>query len=96
MANNDGTYPEDVGSIEPIPFIEQTPILDMLPTEDVDYSDEESFREKLDTLKENYFPKQSVAEAETVDDVETGTAQDVDLTPSMDAYTAAIGRTLNG
>ena len=65
-------------------------------TEDVDYSDEESFREKLDTLKENYFPKQSVAEAETVDDVETGTAQDVDLTPSMDAYTAAIGRTLNG
>ena len=65
-------------------------------TEDVDYSDEESFREKLDTLKENYFPKQSVAEAETVDDVETGTAQDVDLSPSMDAYTAAIGRTLNG
>ena len=65
-------------------------------TEDVDYSDEESFREKLDTLKENYFPKQSVAEAETVDDVETGTAQDVDLTPSMDAYTAAIGRTLKG
>ena len=33
MANNDGTYPEDVGSIEPIPFIEQTPILDMLPRE---------------------------------------------------------------
>ena len=33
MANNDGTYPEDVGSIEPIPFIEQTPILDMLPIE---------------------------------------------------------------
>ncbi len=65
-------------------------------TEDVDYSDEESFREKLDTLKENYFPKQFVAEAETVDDVETGTAQDVDLTPSMDAYTAAIGRTLKG
>ncbi|OUW69235.1 MAG: hypothetical protein CBD62_00465 [Candidatus Pelagibacter sp. TMED202] len=65
-------------------------------TEDVDYSDEESFREKLDTLKENYFPKQFVAEAETVDDVETGTAQDVDLSPSMDAYTAAIGRTLNG
>ena len=26
-------------------------------TDDVDYSDEESFREKLDTLKESYFPK---------------------------------------
>ena len=25
--------------------------------EDVDYSDEESYREKLGTLKESYFPK---------------------------------------
>ena len=25
--------------------------------EDVDYSDEESYREKLGTLKENHFPK---------------------------------------
>ena len=28
------------------------------------------------------------------DDVETGTAQDIDLTPSMDAYMSAIGRTV--
>ena len=63
--------------------------------DDVDYSEEESFREKLDTLKESYFPKTSTAETtETVNDVETGTAQDIDLTPSMDAYMSAIGRTV--
>ena len=32
MENKDGTYPNDVGSIEPIPFNERTPVLDMLPT----------------------------------------------------------------
>ena len=32
MENKDGTYPQDVGSIEPIPIYEQTPVLDMLPT----------------------------------------------------------------
>ncbi len=26
-------------------------------TEDVEFTDEESFKEKLDTLKESYFPK---------------------------------------
>ena len=63
--------------------------------DDVDYSDEESYREKLGTLKESYFPKTSITEAtETVDDVDTGTAQDIDLTPSMDAYMSAIGRTV--
>ena len=31
MENNDGTYPHDVGSIEPIPYGQRTPILDMLP-----------------------------------------------------------------
>ena len=63
--------------------------------DDVDYADEESYREKLGTLKESYFPKTSVSEmTETVDDVETGTAQDIDLTPSMDAYMSAIGRTV--
>ena len=63
--------------------------------DDVDYADEESYREKLGTLKESYFPKTSITEAtETVDDVDTGTAQDIDLTPSMDAYMSAIGRTV--
>jgi len=63
--------------------------------EDVDYSDEESYREKLGTLKESYFPKNAPAVNETIDDVETGTAQDVDVSGSMAAYMTAIGRTVD-
>ena len=66
--------------------------------EDVDYSNEESYREKLATLKESYFPKvqlNSTPVAETIDDVETGNAQsDIDTTDSMAAYMTAIGRTV--
>ena len=63
--------------------------------EDVDYSDEESYREKLGTLKESYFPKNAPVVTETIDDVDTGTAQDVDTSGSMAAYMTAIGRTVN-
>ena len=65
--------------------------------EDVDYSDEESYREKLATLKESYFPNvdSTLLVTETIDDVETGTAQDVDTSSSMAAYMTAIGRTVN-
>ena len=63
--------------------------------EDVDYSDEESYRDKLGTLKESYFPKNAPLVTETIDDVETGTAQDVDNSDSMQAYMTAIGRTVN-
>ena len=65
--------------------------------EDVDYSDEESYREKLSTLKESYFPNVDSTSlvTETIDDVETGTAQDVDTSSSMAAYMTAIGRTVN-
>jgi len=62
-------------------------------TQDVDFSDEESFREKLDTLKENYFPKQQVYNSdETYDDEDGSTAQDVDTTDAMKAYMSAISR----
>ena len=63
--------------------------------EDVDYSDEESYRGKLGTLKESYFPNNTPMVTETIDDVETGTAQDVDTSGSMQAYMTAIGRTVN-
>jgi len=62
--------------------------------EDVDFSSEESYREKLGTLKESYFPKTQVL-TETLDDVETGIAQDIDTSDSMAAYMSAIGRTVN-
>ena len=61
-------------------------------TEDVDFEDEASYKEKLETLKENYFPKQKTVVAETVDNVETGNAQDIDVSNSMTAYMSAIGR----
>ena len=63
--------------------------------EDVDYSDESSYREKLGTLKESYFPKSAPVVTEAIDDVESGTAQDVDTSGSMAAYMSAIGRTVN-
>ena len=59
-------------------------------TQDVDFEDEESFKGKLDTLKESYFPKVKKAATETIDNVETGPAQDIDMTDSMAAYTKAI------
>ena len=66
--------------------------------EDVDYSDEESYREKLATLKESYFPSVKPSDepvSSTIDDVETGNAQStVDTTDSMAAYMSAIGRSV--
>ena len=63
--------------------------------EDVDYSNEASYREKLSTLKESYFPKSAPVVTEAIDDVQTGQAQDVDSSGSMAAYMSAIGRTVN-
>ena len=63
--------------------------------EDVDFTNEESYREKLGTLKESYFPKSSPVVTEAIDDVETGIAQDIDTSDSMAAYMSAIGRTVN-
>ena len=63
-------------------------------TEDVTFTDEESFREKINTLKESYFPKTPVAE-QTIDDEDGSTAQDVDTTDTtnaMKSYLSAISR----
>jgi hypothetical protein len=59
-------------------------------TEDVDFANEESFKAKLDTLKESYFPKTIVEQ--TFDDEDGGTAQDIDTTGAMKAYMSAISR----
>ena len=59
-------------------------------TEDVDFADEESFKAKLDTLKESYFPKTIVEQS--FDDEDGGTAQDIDTTEAMSAYMSAISR----
>ena len=60
-------------------------------TEDVTFTDEESFREKLNTLKDSYFPKAPVVE-QTIDDEDGSTAQDVDTTDAMKSYLSAISR----
>ena len=61
--------------------------------EDVDFTGEESFREKLSTLKESYFPKvKPAAGVRAIDDEDGGTAQDIDTTDTMHKYMSAISR----
>ena len=61
--------------------------------EDVDFTDEESFHEKLSTLKESYFPKvKPAAGTRAIDDEDGGTAQDIDTTDTMHKYMSAISR----
>ena len=59
---------------------------------DVEFSDEESFAEKLNTLKESYFPKVQPSDDNSIDDVDDSTAQDVDTTDTMKKYMSAISR----
>lgn len=61
-------------------------------TQDVDFDNEDNFKGKLDTLKESYFPKVKKESSETIDNVATGPAQDIDMSDSMAAYTKAISQ----
>ena len=65
-------------------------------TEDVDFENEETFKGKVETLKESYFPKEKTETTENIDNVETGPAQDIDMTDSMAAYSHAIGKGVKG
>ena len=65
-------------------------------TEDVEFDSVESFRNKIDTLKENYFPKVVSESTSTIDHVETGQAQDIDVSDSMANYMSAISRNVKG
>ena len=58
--------------------------------EDVEFTTEESFSEKLETLKESYFPKATTV-AESVDAVEEN-GQSFDTTGAMSAYMNAISK----
>ena len=59
-------------------------------TSDVDFSDDESFRDKLNTLKESYFPRTKEEITSVDDENTTGLAQDVDMSDKMARYTNAI------
>jgi len=58
--------------------------------EEVDFTDEESFKAKLDQLKESYFPKATTI-AESVDSESDG-SEAFDTTGAMAAYMAAISK----
>ena len=58
--------------------------------EDVEFTDKESFEAKLNTLKENYFPKSTPSQLTEESGVET---QEIDISDAMAAYTSAIKRT---
>ena len=57
--------------------------------EDVEFTDKDSFTEKLNTLKENYFPKSTPSQLTEESGVET---QEIDISDAMAAYTSAIKR----
>mgnify|MGYP006230057737 CR=1 FL=1 len=57
--------------------------------EDVEFTDEKSFEEKLNTLKENYFPKSVPSETLTEENEET---KEIDVSGAMAAYMSAIKR----
>jgi len=61
-------------------------------TADVEFSGEESFKEKLSTLKESYFPSEKKVEEVLSEDAESPKTVEAD-SDAMAAYTAAINKT---
>ena len=65
--------------------------------ENVEYDSADKFREKLETIKESYFPKQKIVESSSKDDVDTVAANAPTTesnTDAMAAYTAAITKNI--
>jgi len=59
--------------------------------ENIEYESEEDFREKVDQIKEGYFPKAVASNEETAATVEG--LDDSDMSDTMSAYMSAIART---
>jgi len=65
--------------------------------ENVEYDSAEKFREKLETIKESYFPKSKIEETASKDEVDSVAANEPAVEASSDAmaaYTAAITKNL--
>ena len=60
-------------------------------TESIEYQSEENYREKVNTLKESYFPKASVNSDDNNTTAGTDT-EDLDVSDNMAAYLTAITR----
>jgi len=66
--------------------------------ENVEYDSAEKFQEKLETIKESYFPKTKIEEATSNDEVDSVAANlpvDAGTSDAMAAYTAAISKDLS-
>ena len=66
--------------------------------ENVEYDSAEKFEEKLETIKESYFPKTKIEETTSGDEVDSVAANipaDAGTSDAMAAYTAAISKNLN-
>ena len=64
--------------------------------ENVEYDSADKFREKLETIKESYFPKKKIEESSSKDDVDSvaANAPIESNTDAMAAYTAAITKNI--
>ena len=65
--------------------------------ENVEYDSAEKFQEKLETIKESYFPKTKIEETASGDEVDSVAANlpaDAGTSDAMAAYTAAISKDL--
>ena len=66
--------------------------------ENVEFDSAEKFAEKLETIKESYFPKTKIEEATSNDEVDSVAANipaDAGTSDAMAAYTAAISKNLD-
>ena len=62
-------------------------------TENIEYTSEEDFREKVETIKEGYFPKaQAITPSDDTAAPVEGT-EEIDVSDTMGAYMSAISRT---
>ena len=61
-------------------------------TENIEYMNEEDFREKVNTIKEGYFPKSATTPSDDTAAPVEGT-EEIDVTETMGAYMSAISRT---
>ena len=62
--------------------------------EEVEFSNSEEFKTKVETIKESYFGKKEVKQENDIDNVAVGEeTTNVDLSEAMAAYTAAITKT---
>ena len=60
---------------------------------DAEFTTEESFKEKLETLKESYFPKKKVVSESVDSESENSEVESKEVSGSMASYLAAITKT---